>query len=395
MILNRFAEGAKVGIYVCRQLLSKNNDHSLRDMIVETYKAAKSCFKNYLKYGICGNSILIDASSVCQLKCLDCIQSSGEFGILKRGFLKFNDFKAFVDENPNFESIEISNRGEILLNPELKEIIEYAYFKNIRLTAKNGVNLNTATDDILEHLVKYKFNAMSVSIDGASNDTYKIYRRNGNFEQVISNIKKINDYKMLYKSNHPRLYWQFVLFGHTEHELPKAKKMAKELNMLFTPKYNAMPSYSPIKDKEFVKKETGMRAVSSQEHEQASDDICFLPCFQLWTSPQISVDGKLVGCCFNSWGDFGNVFQNGLGNCVRSEKYRYAKKMILNKVGTRRDVPCSECRYYKKMTTLKRFKRKDMIVALLTQIVPETLKGILFEYRSGTAMNLTLGRRSH
>ena len=57
------------------------------------------------------------------------------------------------DINSNILSIELSNWGEIFLNPELKEIIKYAYSKKIGLFADNGVNFNNVSDEVLECLI--------------------------------------------------------------------------------------------------------------------------------------------------------------------------------------------------------------------------------------------------
>ena len=74
---------------------------------------------------------------------------------------------------------------------------------------------------------------MTVSLDGASQETYEIYRVGGAFERVINNIKAINAYKKQYKSAVPILLWQFVAFGHNEHEIAKAKTLATRLGMHF------------------------------------------------------------------------------------------------------------------------------------------------------------------
>ena len=66
--------------------------------------------------------IRIDVSTVCQLKCPCCPTASG--GIAKfigSGFLKFRDFKKLIDRNPWIEVIELSNWGEIFLNPDLEK----------------------------------------------------------------------------------------------------------------------------------------------------------------------------------------------------------------------------------------------------------------------------------
>ncbi len=41
---------------------------------------------------------------------------------------------------------------------------------------------------------------LTVSIDGASQETYQIYRVRGKFDEVIGHIRKINEYKKKYNS---------------------------------------------------------------------------------------------------------------------------------------------------------------------------------------------------
>jgi len=262
---------------------------------------------SFLKYGIFSEKIRIEASSICQLDCHMCQQKDLK-KIIGKGYLKFEDFKRFVDKYPNFKYIELSNYGEIFLNPELKSIIEYAHKKDISLTAHNGVNLNALSEDMAESLAKHRFKAMRVSIDGATNEVYKIYRKNGDLNKVITNIKKINKYKAKYNTEFPRLTWVFILFGHNEHELSLARKLAKELNMQFRPAFNFNPEHSPVKDIDLIKKELGFATI--KEYSQKTGKPFFLrTCRQLWFEPQINWDGKLLGCCCNGWkGDFGNVF---------------------------------------------------------------------------------------
>lgn len=304
-------------------------------------------FANYLKYGVFGKKIRLETSSICQLKCPECPQNKGDLGAIGQGYLKSKDFRKFVNDYPSFRDIEISNYGEIFLNPDLGKILEYAYEKDIRLTAENGVNLNTADDGILEMLVKYRVRSMYLSLDGASRDTYKVYRAGGDFDKVIANIKKINQFKERYGSKYPKLTWQFIVFGHNEHEIPQAKKMAAELGMDFKPKLNAHAEYSPIKDKDYVRREIGVS--SRDEYEKKTGNIYKFPCYQLWFSPMINWDGKLLGCCLNEWEDFGNVFESGLKSCVSNEKYSYMKQMLLGKKKEREDMPCLKCAVYPKV----------------------------------------------
>ncbi|BAZ46424.1 hypothetical protein NIES4102_34560 [Chondrocystis sp. NIES-4102] len=284
-------------------------------------------------------SIRLDASTNCQLKCPSCPTAKG---IIKQniggGFLKFNNFKQLIDENPSVLHVELSNWGEIFLNPDLPQIMAYAYKQSVALTASNGTNLNTVKKETLEALVKYKFRHLNCSIDGASQESYSIYRRNGNFNQVIENIKTINYYKQLYNSPFPILSWQYVAFGHNEHEIEKAQQLAKTLNMSFKLKLSWDENFSPLKDQTQVAK----KAI-----DQSQESRRF--CSQLWHIPQINWDGRILGCCVNYWADFGNAFDANLDDSFNNEKITYARQMLLGKTDAKDDIPCTTCTYYQQM----------------------------------------------
>jgi len=264
------------------------------------------------------------------------------------GFLKFDDFRRIVDENRGVTEIELSNYGEILLNPDLPRIIEYAYRRGVRLTAKNGVNLNHAKEELLEALVRYRFRALFCSIDGASQETYERYRVRGDFEKVIANIKRINALKRRYNSPYPTLLWRFIVFGHNEHEISQARKMSRELGMQFRPKLSWDPDFSPVRDEEYVKREIDFDVTSRAEYEEAHGaNYMQHLCFKLWSKPQINWDGKVLGCSRNFWGEFGgNAFSDGLDTAVNSEGIAYAREMLQGRLPGRADLPCATCDIY-------------------------------------------------
>ena len=197
----------------------------------------------------------LEASSFCQLKCPSCPTTSKAIHpAVGSGFLSLRNFQRLLDENPWLEEIELSNYGEIFLNPDLLNITKFAYERDVALKADNGVNLNNVKESVLEGLVKYKFRSITCSIDGSRNETYNVYRVKGNFETVIENIRKINLFKQKYQSEYPILNWQFVVFGHNEHEIPLARKLAGELDMKFSPKLSWDPKFSPSEIKNLLGK---------------------------------------------------------------------------------------------------------------------------------------------
>jgi MoaA/NifB/PqqE/SkfB family radical SAM enzyme len=88
--------------------------------------------------------ISLEASTACQLRCPSCPTANGVIAkSIGTGFLRFGAFKKLIQDNPSIASIELSNWGEIFLNPDLEKIIEHAYQHNIqrflcqRVTLKN------------------------------------------------------------------------------------------------------------------------------------------------------------------------------------------------------------------------------------------------------------------
>ena len=316
------------------------------------------------------DSVRIEASALCQLNCVSCPMRTDEKmrkdlqgrGNKRRGkgWLAFSDFKNFVDRHPFIKTIELSNFGEMFLNPEIVSIIEYAFLKKVKLTATNGVNLNTVSDEMLEALVKYEFDSMLVSIDGASQEVYGAYRRNGDYDKVIGNIRKLNEYKQKYDSIYPKLMWSYVLMEHNEQEVIKAKEEAKKLNMDISFKITWDRDYIP-KEREMLQKETGNTHLTRSEIEESDPSViyAYLYCHQLWSDPQINWDGRLLGCCCAE-GDFGvNVFKKGLLKALGARNLRYAKLMVQGKVKGRgrkaRSTPCFGCARYKKMIEVNRY----------------------------------------
>jgi MoaA/NifB/PqqE/SkfB family radical SAM enzyme len=274
-----------------------------------------------------------------------------------RGFLKPADFEKLVDLNPSLERIELSNYGEIFLNPHLLKILEYAHGRGVAIEISNGANLNHVKEDVLEGLVKFGVRKLTCSIDGASPETYRIYRVRGDFDRVIRNVETLNRHKRNYQSKYPRLVWQFIVFGHNEHEIAAARKLAKQLGMRFRTKLTWDSKFSPIRDEEFVRAQVGKRAANRSEYEAVhGEKYGSSICHQLWDAPQINWDGKNLGCCRNFWGDFGgNAFTDGVIETVNNEKMTYAREMLLGRKPSRDDIPCTTCEMYHAMRDKGRF----------------------------------------
>ena len=187
-------------------------------------------------------TIRIELNSHCQLKCPGCWRfSTRALNTLNMGIVTIDNFKKLLDQLPNLKTINLSHNGESLLHPQFAQIVDICRERNIIPTCYTGFNLNYLTEESAEALVRAQCYNITCSIDGASQETYSRYRVNGNLSRVLENVKLLNHYKKLYKSDKPILYWKMIIFNWNIHEIDKARKMAEELEMKFELSQNAAP----------------------------------------------------------------------------------------------------------------------------------------------------------
>jgi hypothetical protein len=142
--------------------------------------------------------------------------------------LKLNDIKKWFDYDfiQKIGSINFcGNLGDPSNCTEMNEIVEYFHInnkdikieihtnggaRNIEFWKKLGVLSSKSNDNIL----------VIFSVDGLE-DTNHIYRRNVKWDKLVENI-------LSYTKNGGYAIWEFLLFGHNEHEIYLAKYKSNE-----------------------------------------------------------------------------------------------------------------------------------------------------------------------
>lgn len=302
----------------------KSRLRRIKTLVIGSFKPVEYYLYEYLP-----ETVRLDVSTVCQLRCAGCGFQAGGKDDLGRGFLTIEDFKRFADMNPFVKKIEISNYGEPFLNPDLVQIMYEAKARSIQLTCMNGSNFNTVSEEQMHAMVETGFRSIRLSIDGASQEVYSKYRIGGDFDRVIGNVRRLQALKEQAKTDLPKLDWQYVLMEHNELEIGKAKKLAAELGIPIVFKYNWDPTYKPV-NREYITKQTGLTALTRAESFAEKKRPAYgRVCKQVFLSPQINWDGRLLGCCTRRYATFDvNVFEVGLEAALRSPKYLLAKKCL-------------------------------------------------------------------
>ncbi len=183
-------------------------------------------------------NIFLDPTNVCPLKCPLCPTGLGLVDKPK-GKLDSDLFKKLMTEiGDELFFIDFYNWGEPLANKEvLLECLRMATDKGVISTISTTLSL-PLSEEYIEQLVKSGLSKMIVSLDGASAETYATYRRGGNFDLALENMKRLVAAKKKLCSKTPLIDWQFLVFRFNEHEMERAREMAKEIgvdDILFEP----------------------------------------------------------------------------------------------------------------------------------------------------------------
>lgn len=272
----------------------------------------------------------IDPANSCNLECPLC-PTGQRRGSRAVSSIKMDLADRIIDELGEYLiHIDFCNWGEPLLNENIYRMIAKA--KKYEIHTKLDTNFNIFDEEKAEALVNSGLDKIILSIDGASQETYSIYRKNGDFNRVIRNVKILVEKRKDLKKTCPRIEWQFLVFKHNEHEIDKAKKIARELcvdEINFTPPYAGsldwLTTLEPFRSKYYKVEDGRVEFKESARHTL---------CNWLWDAVTINSDGSLSPCCSveDSEDDFFKSYPAGASfkTIWNSEKYREARKYVLS-----------------------------------------------------------------
>ncbi len=308
----------------------------------------------------------LDVSSLCQLECVRCpVRQRQGRSFIGRGVMAVAEFVRFMEQNPQVRVIELGNSGEVFLNPDLPELLRAAADRGVATRIAEGVNLNDASNEALEALVKFRVLALRVAMDGVTQETYAKYRIGGVLMKVLANVTRINAFKKEYGSDRPRLILQFVPFGHNEHELGKAVVLARMMGMEVDFRLNTFPDTFPLRDPAGLARLLGYSDKASYLEKTGKVYMREI-CLQLWRAPQVNWDGRLLGCSGNASVSYASYALGGaFAMEINNERIRYARQMLMGRVPPREDMPCTRCETYSDYRRLGLWFEPDEIRAAM------------------------------
>lgn len=305
--------------------------------------------------------LVIDPSNACQLACPGCVHSARNAALKTfdwpNATLSDGRFRAVLNRyGPYAIGVRFYNYGEPLLNLNTPKLIRLAkaYLASTALSTSLSVRRFDA-----EAYVESGLDSMVLSIDGATQSTYERFRRNGDLELVLGNVRQLVAAKRKLRQHTPVLTWNFLAFEHNVHEIPLARRMAYQLgvnNFRVGHPFDVTwddPEIRPAKVKSSVQRldwgsagrrlsnwnrfpdrvdgEAITRAFEKPWSSQAGSDSqsgAGPTCHWLYKNIVMDAMGRIMPCCGAPRPDVNLVFgtfDGGSGDPFNSEKHRQAR----------------------------------------------------------------------
>jgi radical SAM protein with 4Fe4S-binding SPASM domain len=198
-----------------------------------------------------------------------------------------------------------------------------------------------------------------LSLDGASRKTFSKYRIGGDFDLVVSNVRKLQAIKKMLNSKSPKVIYKFMVNKYNEAEIDYAKRLANNLGIDFlaAPMYLAdkSPDLNLEKNIEERKKDwlpVNKRYISTSYGGDYGEFITKNKCYQLFISIFINPDGTVFPCCWltDKKNTFGNILHDSLEDIWNGKKYSISRRLFFSKraFGQTTETICSKCKNFKK-----------------------------------------------
>jgi tungsten cofactor oxidoreducase radical SAM maturase len=172
--------------------------------------------------------VYIEPTTACNLRCRTCIRNVWEDPVAHMSMSTFDNLVVGLKDLPDLKRAVFTSFGEPLVNPRLLEMIAAVRALGLKVTlGTNGLLLDVK---MAAELIKLGVDRVMVSIDGGKPETFAGVR-GAMLEQVLGNIRLLNEAKERLGSLYPSIGVEFVALRSNIAELGDLSRMAAELSV--------------------------------------------------------------------------------------------------------------------------------------------------------------------
>ena len=233
--------------------------------------------------------VFVDPSSACNLRCPGC--ATGLNLTRKRSMASLEMMRSVVDQvSKTALQISFYHLGEAFFNDDVFDAVQHAKSKGLWTLVSSHLSLDRPR--LAERIVESGLHDLLISCDGASQAVYEQYRRGGNLELVLSNVRGIRAHRDKLHLKTPFIRMKMIVFEHNWHEVPS---------------FTALARAAGADEVQFVSGNgaealTGGGAVAGGSQFDIADlswkeKVPQGACADVWLSMYITPDGGAFSCC--------------------------------------------------------------------------------------------------
>lgn len=279
--------------------------------------------------------IYVEITNVCNLSCSFCPVTKR-----KPQFMTSSDFSHILHEiSPYTDYIYLHVKGEPLLHPELKEILDLCYKKNKKvIITTNGTLLANAWDTIITSPAIRQINISIHSIGANEKTNYIEY-----MENVLEKTKYLSSNTSIITSL--RL-WNFQKDDGTIEESNRNFQTFRYLESAFQPETSI--SIGALKNRG-IKLGNRIYLNGATEFDWPTLDSPYYEpagyCYGLKTQIGILVDGRVIPCCLDGEGlvNLGNIKKVPFSQIIHSSQVSEILEGFKNRQA--KEELCKHCSY--------------------------------------------------
>jgi len=285
-------------------------------------RAMKNKMKKYQEIPF---RVMIENTNACNYMCTFCPHKTMKRNV---GFMKFSLFKKIVDDCKSLgvNYVTVYGFGEPLLDPDFIKRIEYAKSVGVERVTTN-TNGSLLTSDLAEKIINAEIDEIYISVDAATESSYKKLRPHASFSNVEDNIRTLM--KLRGRSGHTK---PLVFLSYVESDINK-----NETNEFISKWKDTVDGISISKihnwtgDIEYGKG----RGVGKKD-----------PCRLLWTEMVISWDGRVSLCCndYENKAVLGDIRTQSIKEIWSGEKLNVIRNFHKNRKFDQINI-CKDCEY--------------------------------------------------
>lgn len=291
--------------------------------------------------------MILETTTVCPFNCIMCSRAKE---VKDPHHMPYERYTRIIDEVRPVH-LYFSSAGEPLLHPEQPRMIRYAKQQGCKVCL---VSTLAALAFPLGSLVESGLDLLKVSIDGATEETYRKIRGTDFFPRVLEYIRKLNEIKKMRGVSTPFIRFQFVVQKANYREAAGVVRLAHQLGLdavFFKPLEIARIEervdhliggidYDDLKARLFEAREVGReRGVKTNLDDFLEyllpnywqiyhRDETFTPlsgeCIIPWFSAVVRIQGDVGFCCYAKIEDakVGNLFEDDFMSIWNGARYR-------------------------------------------------------------------------